>query len=168
VSISLLLMYGVSGDSRWTTLLLGFIVAGIGIGLANPILAAAALRAVDPARSGMASGFNNTCRLGGVAIGVAGLGAVLEHQIRKSLAPSGHGALAQAVSSSGRRVAHGHSALAQLAANAFADGLNAALITGCIVVFAGALSAIVLMRMRAAAVAPSPEQPAVSSVPPGA
>ena len=163
VSLALLLMYGVSADSVWTTLLPGFIVAGIGIGLANPVLAAAALRAVDPARSGMASGFNNTCRLGGVAIGVAGLGAVLEHRVRTSLDATGHGALAQAVSSSGRRVAHGQPDLAQIAGSAFAHGLNAALITGCCVVFGGALSAIILMRMRAPAAAPSPEQPAVSS-----
>ena len=168
VSLALLLMYGVSADSSWTTLLPGFIVAGIGIGLANPTLAAAALRTVDPARSGMASGFNNTCRLGGVAIGVAGLGAVLEHRVRTSLAATGHGALAQAVSSSGKRVARGQPELAQLAGSAFAHGLNGALITGCVVVFGGALSAIILMRMRAPEAAPSPEQPAVSSVPPGA
>jgi EmrB/QacA subfamily drug resistance transporter len=167
VSGALLLMHGVSATSSWTTLLAGFIVGGIGVGLANPTLAGAALRVVDPARSGMASGFNNACRLGGVAIGVAGLGAVLEHRVGNSLATTGHSRLAQAVSSSGERVAHGQPALAHLAGVAYSDGLNAALLTGCIVVFAGALSAIALMRARAAA-APSPEQPAVSSSSPGA
>ena len=53
---------------------------GIGIGLANPAIAAAALRAVDPSRTGMASGINNTCRLSGVAVGVAALGAILERR----------------------------------------------------------------------------------------
>ena len=42
VSGSLLLMHGVSATSSWTTLLAGFIVGGIGIGLANPTLAGAA------------------------------------------------------------------------------------------------------------------------------
>src|ERR687888_675220 len=167
VSLALLLIYGVSADSAWTTLLAGFVVAGIGIGLANPTLAAAALRTVDPARSGMASGFNNTCRLGGVAIGVAGLGAVLEHQVGTSLDASGHRGLAQAVGSAGSRVAQGRPTLAHIAATAFASGLNAALLVGCIVVFAGALSAVALMRGRPAA-APAPEQPAVSSASPGA
>jgi EmrB/QacA subfamily drug resistance transporter len=167
VSGSLLLMHGVSANSRWTTLLAGFIVSGIGIGLANPTLAASALRVVDPARSGMASGFNNTCRLAGVAIGVAGLGAVLEHRVGTSLAPSGHAGLAQAVSSSGERVAHGQPILAHLAGVAYSNGLNAALLAGCVTVFVGAISAIVLMRGRPAE-APTPEQAAVSSTGGGA
>jgi EmrB/QacA subfamily drug resistance transporter len=166
VSAALLLMHGVSATSSWTTLLAGFIVGGIGVGLANPTLAGAALRVVDPARSGMASGFNNACRLGGVAIGVAGLGAVLEHRVGTSLGESGHRGLAQAVSSSGERVAHGQPALAHLAGVAYANGLNAALLTGCITVFAGVVSAVALMRARTAA--PSPEQAAVSSTSPGA
>src|SRR5919205_535764 len=161
VSGALLLMHGVSATSSWTTLLAGFIVGGIGVGLANPTLAGAALRVVDPARSGMASGFNNACRLAGVAIGVAGLGAVLEHRVGSSLAASGHRGLAQSVSSAGERVAHGQPSLAHLAGAAFAAGLNAALLAGCIAVFVGAVSAVALMRTRAAA--PAPEQPAVSS-----
>jgi EmrB/QacA subfamily drug resistance transporter len=162
VAVSLFLMYGVSASSHWTTLLAGFVVGGIGIGLANPTLAASALRVVDPARSGMASGFNNTCRLAGVAIGVAGLGAVLEHAVGNSLATSGHRGLAQAVSSSGENVAHGQPLLAHLAAVAFAHGLNAALITGCVVVAVGAISAFALMRMGGAPVA-APEAAASSS-----
>ena len=166
VSTALLLMHGVKASSSWTTLLAGFVVGGIGIGLANPTLAGAALRVVDPARAGMASGFNNACRLSGVAIGVAGLGAVLEHRVGTSLAPSGHRALAQSVSSAGERVAHGQGPLAHLAGVAFANGLNGALLTGCATVFVGAASAVALMRTRAAA-APSPEQPAVSPSSPG-
>jgi EmrB/QacA subfamily drug resistance transporter len=153
VAIALLLLHGVSASSRWTALLPGFVVGGIGIGLANPTLAAAALRAVDPARSGMASGINNAFRLGGVAIGVAGLGAVLEHQVGRSLASSGRSGLAAAVSSSGSRVAHGDRSLAHAAAVAFTSGLNAALLVGAIVVFAGAVGAVALMRPRRAAAA---------------
>ena len=50
VAGGLALMYGLDSDSRWTVLLPGFIVAGIGIGIANPALAAAALRVVDVRR----------------------------------------------------------------------------------------------------------------------
>jgi EmrB/QacA subfamily drug resistance transporter len=162
VSAALLLMHGVTASSSWTTLLAGFVVGGIGIGLANPTLAAAALRVVDPERAGMASGFNNACRLSGVAIGVAGLGAVLEHQVGSSLASTHHSALAQAVSSAGEQVARAHSSLAHTAGVAFASGLNAALLTGCITVFVGAAAAVVLMRARPAEAAPAGEQaPAV-------
>jgi EmrB/QacA subfamily drug resistance transporter len=158
VSLSLLLMHGVSASSRWTALLPGFIVAGIGIGLANPALAAAALRVVDPARAGMASGINNSFRLSGVAIGVAALGAVLEDRARSSLSSSGRQGLAAAVSSSGTRVAHGNRSLAHAAAVAFTSGLNAALLTGCLIVLAGAIGAVALMRPREPAAAPATER----------
>ena len=71
VALGAILMADISADSSWLALLPGFVVAGLGIGLANPTIAAAALRVVDPARTGMASGISNTCRLGGLAMGVA-------------------------------------------------------------------------------------------------
>jgi EmrB/QacA subfamily drug resistance transporter len=152
VAVALLLMHGLSFGSRWTALLPGFVVGGIGIGLANPTLAAAALRTVDPARSGMASGINNAFRLSGVAIGVAALGAVLERRVSTSLASSAHvhsKALAAAVSSAGTRAVSGQPGLAHPAAVAFVSGLNAVLLVGCVILFIGALGAAVLMRMPA-------------------
>src|SRR5204862_2726229 len=112
VSIGLFLMHGVSADSSWTTLLAGFVVAGTGIGLANPAIGSTALAVVQPARSGMASGINNTCRLGGVAIGIAALGAIFQHRIASDLGeqvPHAPRGLAQAVASGGTPgLAHGH------------------------------------------------------------
>src|ERR671922_1861057 len=46
VGIGLLLMRGAKPDSEWTTLLAGFIVAGIGVGLSNPSIASTALGVV--------------------------------------------------------------------------------------------------------------------------
>ena len=149
VAVALLLMHGLAPSSRWTELLPGMIVAGIGIGFANPSIAAAALRAVDPSRTGMASGINNACRLTGVAVGVAALGAVLEDRISTSLVTSigPHGAnLASAVAATGTRVAKGNAALAHPATVAFVSGLNTVLIVSCIVVGLGALAAGLLMR----------------------
>jgi hypothetical protein len=165
VAIALLLMHGLTSGSRWTALLPGFIVAGIGIGLANPTLAASALRTVDPARSGMASGINNTFRLAGVAIGVAALGAVLEDRVSSSLASTAHihsRAFAAAVSSSGTRAAAGHPGLEHSTEIAFVSGLNAILLVGCGILFAGAVAAAVLMRM------PAPEAAAAPAVTEGA
>ena len=48
----------------WTTLLPGFILAGIGIGFVNPPLATAAIGVVEPRRSGAASGINSTFQAG--------------------------------------------------------------------------------------------------------
>jgi predicted MFS family arabinose efflux permease len=78
VGIALLLMHGVSSDSRWTTLLPGFIVGGVGVGMVNAPLAATAVGVVEPRRAGMASGINNTFRQVGIATGIAGLGAIFQ------------------------------------------------------------------------------------------
>src|SRR5689334_16843206 len=149
IAVALLLMHGLGTNSHWTALLAGLIVGGIGIGLANPAIAAAALRVVDPERTGMASGFNNACRLTGVAVGVAALGAVLERRAADSLASSlgPHGrTLGQAVASTGVRAAGGRPAVVHAASIAFVSGLNAVLLVGAIVVAVGAVAAAVLMR----------------------
>jgi EmrB/QacA subfamily drug resistance transporter len=149
VAAALLLLHGVTASSHWTALLPGFIVAGIGIGLANPTIAAAALRAVDPSRTGMASGINNACRLTGVAVGVAALGAVLESRISTSLVssigPRGD-SLASAVAATGARVASSRPALAHPATVAYVTGLNTTLLVSCAIVAVGALAAGLLMR----------------------
>jgi EmrB/QacA subfamily drug resistance transporter len=149
VAIALLLMYGLTPNSKWTALLPGLIVAGIGIGLANPAIAAAALRAVDPARTGMASGINNACRLTGVAVGVAALGAILENRISTSLVSSigpGGSHLAAAVAATGNRVAAHNPSLAHPATVAFVSGLNTILLVGSGIVAVGALAAGIFMR----------------------
>ena len=84
VAAGLAVMSRVSDQSRWTVLLPGLILVGIGIGLANPAIAHIALAVVAPNRSGMASGISNTFRIGGVATGVAALGAVLQHSVRNN------------------------------------------------------------------------------------
>jgi EmrB/QacA subfamily drug resistance transporter len=146
-SLGLFLMHGVAPDSKWTTLLPGFIVCGIGIGLANPAIGSTALGVVEPANSGMASGFNNTCRLGGVAIGVAALGAIFQHGIDSKLSelvPRAPHGLSEAVASGGTQ---GVPARFSDAANqAFISGLNEILLVGGATVLVGALAAFALIR----------------------
>ena len=81
VGLALVLMHGVTPSSDWTTLLPGFIVGGIGIGMVNPPLASTAVSVVPPQRAGMASGVNNTFRQVGIATGIAGLGAIFQDTI---------------------------------------------------------------------------------------
>src|SRR5581483_11851196 len=54
VTVALYLMYGVHVSSGWTTLLAGFLVGGVGIGMVNPALATTAVGVVPPQRAGMA------------------------------------------------------------------------------------------------------------------
>src|ERR1700760_2102350 len=97
VGIGLLLMHGISADSEWTALLVGFIVAGIGVGVTNPGIGQAAIAVVPVQKSGMGSGINTTFRQVGIATGVAGLGAVFQSRVDSKIsellprAPSGLG-----------------------------------------------------------------------------
>ena len=139
VGLALVLMHGVTPSSDWTTLLPGFIVGGIGIGMVNPPLASTAVSVVPPQRAGMASGVNNTFRQVGIATGIAGLGAIFQDTIKSNL----HGAgSAQAVASGA--VQEG----GDIARAAFIAGLNEILLVGAIVAFAGAVLALVLIRNR--------------------
>jgi hypothetical protein len=155
VSAGLLLMHGLTASSGWTALLAGFLVAGMGIGLANPAIGSTALAVVEPARSGMASGISNTCRMGGVALGIASLGAIFQSRISSSLAdslndpPSGLGGVV--ASGGSRAVAHFGPAAdrAQLVAasrHAFLVGLNDILLVGAATLLLGAFLAFTLIR----------------------
>jgi EmrB/QacA subfamily drug resistance transporter len=148
-ALGLLLMHGIRSDSRWTTLLAGMIVAGVGIGLANPAIGSTALGVVESTRSGMASGFNNTCRLGGVTIGVAALGAIFQSRVDAKLGevlprvPSG---LSDTVAAAGT-----HSvppSIAPAARAAFVAGLNEILLVGATTVLVGSLAVFALIRAR--------------------
>ena len=122
IGVGLLLMRGISADSSWTHLILGFAIAGAGSGLVNPPLASTAVGVVAPQDAGMASGINTTFRQIGIATAVAALGAVFTAHMS-------------------------HATPATLAAH-YASSLNELLlITACVALTAGALS-LALIRQR--------------------
>ena len=136
--VALLLMHGITPSSDWTTLLAGFVVGGIGIGLVNPPLASTAISVVPPRQAGMASGINNTFRQVGIATGIAALGAIFQHGIQSSL-----GGAPQGVA---RAVASGVATSSPATRGAFVDGLNDILLVAAFVAFAGAVCAFALVR----------------------
>jgi EmrB/QacA subfamily drug resistance transporter len=163
VGAGLLLMNGIQPDDDWTTLLPGFIVAGIGIGFVNPPLATAAIGVVEPRRSGAASGINSTFRQVGTATGIAGLGALLQVRVSDRLGealagvqlpPGARDGLAEAVSSGNTQAvasaappdARAH--LLAAAQSAFIDGLDEILVVAAAVAFVGGLLALALVRQR--------------------
>jgi EmrB/QacA subfamily drug resistance transporter len=85
IGIALLLMRAVDPNSEWTVLLPGLLVGGLAIGTISPALAAAMVSVLPVERSGLASGINNTFRQLGIAMGIAGLGAIFEHQFSNAL-----------------------------------------------------------------------------------
>ena len=76
VGAGLLLMSGLTASDGLDGAAAGFIVAGIGVGLLNPVIADVAVSVVPKERSGMAAGINDTFRQVGVAVGVAAWGAI--------------------------------------------------------------------------------------------
>jgi predicted MFS family arabinose efflux permease len=151
IGVALLLMHGISLGSTWTTLLAGFIVGGIGIGLVNAPLASTSVSVVEPRRAGMASGINNTFRQVGIATGIAALGAIFQSQIASSLAASNtsfgiNNPTAQGVASG--FVNFGGKAQTTAAHTAFISGLNTILLVAAFVLFTGAILAFVLVRQQ--------------------
>jgi EmrB/QacA subfamily drug resistance transporter len=76
----------VHGSASWPELIPGFLLVGIGVGLATPTLSSAAMASVPVQRGGMAAGAVNTSRQLGFAIGIAGLGSVFEARAQHVLA----------------------------------------------------------------------------------
>ena len=148
--VGLILMSGVGEGDTWTTLLAGFLIGGIGIGLLNPPTAAVAVQVVERAQSGMAAGINNTFRQVGIAVGIAAYGALFLDRAESEIAErtdvgDAHG-LAEAVSS-GAQVS-GPSGVVQAAREGFFAGFNEILLIGGGLSLAGALAALLLVRRR--------------------
>jgi len=155
VGVGLLLMHGLGADSDIDSLLPGFLVAGVGIGLTNPSIGQAAIAVVPPPKAGMGSGINTTFRQVGIATGVASLGAVFQSQVDSKLStvlPGAPPGLAEAVASGGSRAAAGaapdgrHAEVVHAANVAFVSGFNEILMIGAIVSFLGAALGFALVR----------------------
>jgi EmrB/QacA subfamily drug resistance transporter len=166
VGAGLLTMTAVSAASDWTVLVPGFVLAGAGVGLINPPLASTAVGVVHHSRSGMASGINNTFRQVGIATGIAGLGAVFQHDVTQKTVAALSGGPGREV----LRAAHGKldtalvsgevgqiaGALPQGARRAlmhayrvgFTDAFTSILIIAACVALAGSVFAFALVRGR--------------------
>jgi EmrB/QacA subfamily drug resistance transporter len=129
--VGLLLIDGLSPESSWTALLPGFVVAGIGVGLFNPVRAESAVALVAPEEAGMASGVSSTFQEVGVALGIAVFGSLFESRAGAGLTDGAPGAR-----------------LSAAARDAFTQGVNdVALIAGIMTILAGFV-ALALIRER--------------------
>jgi len=162
VTVGLLLMHGVDVSSGWTTLLAGFLIAGVGIGLVNPPLASTAIGVVEQRRSGMASGINSTFRQVGLATGIAGLGAIFQHRVGTTIAEGLAGtpaagradqfasAVTAGATDKAAAAAPGpmRGQLVQLGHEAFINGMNTLLLVTAGVAIVGAVGSAILVRQR--------------------
>jgi EmrB/QacA subfamily drug resistance transporter len=166
VGLGLLLMHGVDPDSELSALLPGFLVAGAGIGIANPGIGQAAIAVVPVEKSGMGSGINTSFRQVGIATGVATLGALFQSRVDARLAevlPNAPSGLAEVVSSGGSRAAAtaappGQQAeIVQASKAAFVSGLNEILLIAAVLSFVVAALGFALVRSRDFVQAPAAE-----------
>jgi len=164
VGAALLLMGGIDAGDDWTTLLPGFLLAGLGIGMVNPVIADVAVSVVPKEQSGMASGINDTFRQVGIAIGIAAWGAIFlgrgAEKVEQLLAgtPAATGdrprQLVEAVSSGNLDTALANvpagsrAAVGNAAREGFLSGMNEILMLGGIFALAGAVASLWLVRER--------------------
>jgi EmrB/QacA subfamily drug resistance transporter len=158
--LGLVLMSGLSASDGWTALLPGFVLAGVGAGIVNTVVADVALSVVPKERSGMAAGINDTFRQVGVAVGIAVWGALFTARgAAKAVAldpgARGHGRQLVEAVSAGRlndavaTVPPGaRGIVAHAARQGFLSGLNEVVLLGGGLAVLGALAAALLVRER--------------------
>lgn len=102
MAIGLLFLNLTKADSSWTVLIPSLAIAGLGMGAFNPTRAALAIGVAEPAKSGVASGINETFQQVGIAVGIAGVGALFQNRVAHDFTSSevgkqmGHDAAEQA------------------------------------------------------------------------
>ncbi len=157
VGVGLLLMHGIDAESSVSALLPGFLLAGIGIGTANPGIGQAAIAVVPVEKAGMGSGINTTFRQVGIATGVASLGAIFQSRVDSKLSallPGAPRGLAEVVSSGGSRAVAGiappgrRAEYVHAAKVAFVSGFNEILLLAAILSFVVAVLGFFLVRSR--------------------
>jgi EmrB/QacA subfamily drug resistance transporter len=153
-------MSAVSTNSKWTVMLPGLLLTGVGLGLVSPTLAQVSVGIVHPRQSGMASGVNTTFRQLGLVTGVAGLGAIFQHKVLVNVTNALHGtqaayltpSFAQTVSSGGtinyldKAGTHFRPVLHHTAKAAYSSGLSTILIVAAVVAALGAVGGLLLVR----------------------
>ena len=147
-------------DSTWTALLPSMIVTGAGMGMFNPPRSSLAIAVVEPGRAGMAAGIGETFQQVGMALGIAGLGALFQSRVTSGFSSSAAGrqlgaqahAFGKAVASGGGdQLAHGLPARlagpVELAARtAFVHSLDQVLLIGSGIAAVSALIGFAMIR----------------------
>jgi EmrB/QacA subfamily drug resistance transporter len=176
ISIGTFLQSRLNSHSSWSALSIGLLFVGVGVGFANPSLLSTGMASVPQERSGMASGAVNTGRQLGLALGLAALGVVFQHQLRSSLSGSSaianpHSAAHAITGGESQALLHAapaqtHAALANAIDTAFASGLHTTYL------FATALGLLATAIVVATVRKPAPQtwgnKPTVAHAGPGA
>ncbi|MFF2412032.1 MFS transporter [Streptomyces sp. NPDC058092] len=162
MATGLLFLNMTEAESAWTVLVPAFVVAGIGMGVFNPARAALAIGVAPPAKSGVASGINETFQQVGIAVGIAGVGAFFQNRVTSGFTGSkageqlGHGRAEEAAhaisSGSLETVADGSGALREqmlrAGQDAYMDAFHSAMNICAVLGFVAALIGFLVIRTK--------------------
>ena len=162
IAAGLLLITLVHPSSSWTAMLPSMLLTGLGMGMFNPPRSSLAIGVAEPAKAGMAAGIGETFQQVGIAIGIAGFGALFQHRVTDAFATSPAGAqLGAQAHQAGKAVAAGAGnqlsttvpaalagAVRSAAREAFVHGLTDVLVVGGAVAAVGAVVGFLFIRTR--------------------
>ena len=128
LAVSMFMFAGINTSTTYSGLLIPFILMGIGIALVMSPMSTAAMNAVSVQKSGVASGVLQMSRMVGASVGVAATGAIFQSQLGSGFNPA---QLATAP---------------EQARATFVDALSSAMLLAAIVVVAGLVVSLTLVR----------------------
>jgi EmrB/QacA subfamily drug resistance transporter len=128
LAVSMFMFAGINTSTTYSGLLIPFILMGIGIALVMSPMSTAAMNAVSVQKSGVASGVLQMSRMVGASVGVAATGAIFQSQLGSGFDPA---QLATAP---------------EQARATFVDALSSAMLLAAIVVVAGLVVSLTLVR----------------------
>jgi EmrB/QacA subfamily drug resistance transporter len=128
LAVSMFMFAGISPSTTYSGLLVPFILMGIGIALVMSPMSTAAMNAVSVQKSGVASGVLQMSRMIGASVGVAATGAIFQAQLGSGFDPA---QLATAP---------------EQARAVFVDALSSAMLLAAVVVVAGLVVSLALLR----------------------
>jgi EmrB/QacA subfamily drug resistance transporter len=128
LAVSMFMFAAIDTATTYSGLLVPFILMGLGIALVMSPMSTAAMNAVSVQKSGVASGVLQMSRMVGASVGVAATGAIFQAQLGSGFNPA---ALAAAP---------------EQARATFVDALGSAMLLAAIVVVAGLVVSLLLIR----------------------
>src|SRR3954471_16689999 len=128
LAVSMFMFAGIDTSTTYSGLLIPFILMGIGIALVMSPMSTAAMNAVSVQKSGVASGVLQMSRMVGASVGIAATGAIFQSQLGSGFDPA---QLAAAP---------------EQARATFIDALSSAMLLAAIVVVAGLVVSLTLVR----------------------
>jgi MFS family permease len=135
ISVALVVLSRLDGESSYWLLLTGLVPLGAGMGLAMTPATAAITDALPPAKQGVGSAMNDLARELGGALGIAVMGSVLQSSYRSALdAPGLAAPVAEQARSSLAIASHLGASIRHQAQVAFTDGMEVAFLCAAVLV----------------------------------